>query len=61
MKRTIPVLHESACANPRTLRRHAKVDFDKKTASISFDPDKANPDALTKSTADSGYPSAVHN
>jgi periplasmic mercuric ion binding protein len=39
----------------------AKVDFDKKTASISFDPDKANPDALTKATADAGYPSAVHN
>jgi periplasmic mercuric ion binding protein len=39
----------------------AKVDFDKKTASISFDPDKASTDTLTKATADVGYPSSVHN
>jgi mercuric ion binding protein len=40
---------------------HAKVDFDKRTASVSFDPDKANPAALTKATADAGYPSSVRN
>ena len=39
----------------------AKVDFDKETASISLDPDKASPDVLTKATADAGYPSSVHN
>ena len=39
----------------------AKVDFDKKTASISFDPDKASLAALTKATGDAGYPSTVHN
>jgi mercuric ion binding protein len=39
----------------------AKVDFDKKTASISFDPDEASTDTLTKATADAGYPSSVHN
>jgi len=39
----------------------AKVDFDKKTAGISFDPDKASLAALTKATADAGYPSSVHN
>jgi mercuric ion binding protein len=39
----------------------AKVDFDKKTASISFDPDKASTDTLTNATADAGYPSSVHN
>ena len=39
----------------------AKVDFDKKTASVSFDPDKANPAALTKATADAGYPSSIQN
>ena len=38
----------------------AKVDFAKKTASISFDSDKTSPDALTKATADTGYPSVVH-
>jgi mercuric ion binding protein len=37
----------------------AKVDFDKKTANVSFDPEKASPDALTKATADAGYPSSV--
>jgi mercuric ion binding protein len=37
----------------------AKVDFDKKTAAVSFDPDKANLAALTKATADAGYPSSV--
>jgi len=37
----------------------AKVDFDKKTASVSFDPDKASPAALTKATEDAGYPSSV--
>ena len=37
----------------------AKVDFDKKTASISFDPDKASSAALTKATAEAGYPSSV--
>jgi mercuric ion binding protein len=40
---------------------NAKVDFDKKTASVSFDPDKANLATLTKATADAGYPSSVHN
>jgi periplasmic mercuric ion binding protein len=39
----------------------AKVDFDKKTASVSFDPDKANPAELTKATGDAGYPSSVRN
>ena len=38
----------------------AKVDLDKKTASISFDPDKASLAALTKATGDAGYPSTVH-
>ena len=38
-----------------------KVDFDKKTASVSFDTDKASPAELTKATADAGYPSSVRN
>lgn len=36
-----------------------KVDFDKKTATIAFDPDKTGPAALTKATTDAGYPSTV--
>jgi periplasmic mercuric ion binding protein len=39
----------------------AKVNFDKKTASVSFDPDKASPADLAKATADAGYPSSVRN
>ena len=39
----------------------AVVDFDKKTASVTFDPNKASPATLAKATLDTGYPSAVHN
>ena len=37
-----------------------KVDFDKKTATLSFDPNKASLAALTGATANAGYPSSVH-
>ena len=36
-----------------------KIDFAKKTATVTFDPDKAQPEALTKATANAGYPSTV--
>ncbi|MBK8174764.1 MAG: mercury resistance system periplasmic binding protein MerP [Rhodospirillales bacterium] len=36
-----------------------KVDFDKKTATVSFEPDKVQPEALTEATTDAGYPSTV--
>lgn len=36
-----------------------KVDFDKKTATVTYDADKAQPEALTKATTNAGYPSAV--
>ncbi len=36
-----------------------KVDFDKKTATITFDPDEAKPEMLTKATTEAGYPSVV--
>ena len=39
----------------------AKVDFDKKTALVSFDPEKTTPAVLTKATTDAGYPSTLHN
>jgi periplasmic mercuric ion binding protein len=39
----------------------ARVEFANKTASVSFDPDRASPAALTKATAKSGYPSSVRN
>lgn len=37
-----------------------QVDFDKKTATVTFDPDKAKPEALTQATTNAGYPSTVH-
>ena len=39
----------------------AEVDFDKKSATVTFDPDKASPAILAKATSDAGNPSAVHN
>ncbi len=35
------------------------VDFDKKTATVTYDPDKTTPDALAEATTDAGYPSSV--
>ena len=40
---------------------NATVDFDKKIASVTFDPNKAGPATLAKAIADAGYPSTVHN
>lgn len=37
-----------------------QIDFDQKTATITFDPDKTQPDALIKATTDAGYPSTLH-
>lgn len=34
-----------------------KVDFDTKTATVTFDPAKADVEALTKATTEAGYPS----
>lgn len=36
-----------------------KVDLDKKTATVTFDPDKTQPEALTKATTNAGYPSTL--
>ncbi|MCX8049298.1 MAG: mercury resistance system periplasmic binding protein MerP [Methylohalobius sp.] len=35
------------------------VDFAAKTATVTYDPDKAGPEALIQATTDAGYPSAV--
>ncbi|MDE2621640.1 MAG: mercury resistance system periplasmic binding protein MerP [Betaproteobacteria bacterium] len=36
-----------------------QVDFDEKTATVTYDPDKAQPETLTKATTKAGYPSTV--
>ena len=67
---TLDVQNMSCAVCPITVKKaldkvpgvtSAKVDFDKKTASVTFDPDKANFAALTKATSDTGYPSTVYN
>ena len=37
----------------------AQIDLEKKTATVTFDADKAQPEALTEATANAGYPSTV--
>ena len=37
----------------------AQVDFEKKTATVRFDPDKVTPATLTKATTDAGFPATV--
>jgi periplasmic mercuric ion binding protein len=39
----------------------ATIELDKKTAIVTFDPDRTSAAVLTKATADAGYPSTVHN
>lgn len=36
-----------------------KVDFDKKTAIVTYDTDKTQPSVLTKATTNAGYPSTL--
>ena len=38
----------------------ANVDYDSKTASVTFNPQKTSVDALIKATTDAGYPATVH-
>ena len=37
----------------------AKADYDSKTATVTFNPDKTNVEALVKATANAGYPSTL--
>lgn len=39
--------------------KDAKVDFAQKTATVTFDPDKATVLTLVKATTDAGFPSAL--
>ncbi len=39
----------------------ARADYDSKTATVTFDPDKTNAEALMKATANAGYPSTLKN
>ena len=39
----------------------ARIDFDNKTATVTFDADKLDSAALVKATTDAGYPSTARN
>ena len=38
----------------------ARIDFEKKTAAVTFDADRTNASALAKALAEAGFPSTVH-
>lgn len=38
----------------------AKIDMEKQTAIIKFDPAKANPITLMKAVTDAGFPATIH-
>ena len=38
----------------------AKISFEQKTATVTFDPGKVTPAALVKATTDAGFPSSPH-
>ena len=38
----------------------ARVDLGRRTATVKFDPDKANIATLVNATTDAGFPSTVH-
>lgn len=63
---TLAVENMSCAACPITVRKSlekvpgvakAKVDFDTKTATVTFDPAKTTVEALTRATTAAGYPS----
>ena len=39
--------------------KDAKVDYDAKTASVTFDPELTNIEAMTQATTNAGYPSTL--
>ena len=55
---TCPIVVKKALAQVPGVSLIA-VDFDKKTATVTFDPDKATTARLTQATTEAGFPSKV--
>ena len=55
---TCPIVVKKALARVPGVTA-TSVDFDKKTATVTFDPDKATSAKLTQATTDAGFPSKV--
>ena len=65
---TLAATHMDCAVCPITVRKalekvpgvgSAKVDLKTQRAVVAFDPAKTTPEALTKATADAGFPSSV--
>jgi len=65
---TLDVKNMTCAACPITVKKsltkvpgvsEAKVDYDRRTATVTFDPAKTGVEALTRATTDAGYPSSV--
>ncbi len=65
---TLAVENMTCAACPITVRKalekvpgvtKVKVDFDTRTAKVTFDPAKAKVDDLTRATTEAGYPSKL--
>lgn len=65
---TLTVKNMTCAACPITVKKSlekipgvsaVKIDFDKKTATVTYEADRVQPDTLTKATTDAGYPSAI--
>ncbi len=65
---TLAVENMSCATCPITVRKalekvpgvaQAKVDFDTRTATVTFDPAKARVEDLTRATTEAGYPSKL--
>nr|WP_315593785.1 mercury resistance system periplasmic binding protein MerP [uncultured Cupriavidus sp.] len=65
---TLDVQNMTCDLCPITIRKSLKkvagvsavrVDFGTKTAIVTYDPDRTQPEALTRATTNAGYPSAV--
>ncbi len=64
---TLDVQNMTCAACPITVKKaitrlpgivSATVDYESKSAVVSFDPDKTSLEAITRATADAGYPSS---
>ncbi|EMM6789209.1 mercury resistance system periplasmic binding protein MerP [Pseudomonas aeruginosa] len=65
---TLDVQHMTCPVCPITVKKSlekvsgvtdVRIDFDQKTATVTYDPDKATLQSLTTATTDAGYPSSV--
>jgi len=60
MKKVLALLISAfIAAIPLSAAAGTTVDFEARTAVVTFDPDKTNVEALAKATGDAGFPSSL--